>query len=376
VTPEDRAWEVVRRAFEERASTPSQRSSKHASNRLLLALVAAGAAAAVAIAVITPPGHAVLERVRRAVGIEHAAPRLVALPAPGRLLVVSPGRSGVWVVDADGLRRRLGNYDDAMWSPHGLYVVATTPTELLTLEIGRSVRWSLPRRGARSPRWEGSLTDTRIAYFTPRGDLRVVAGDGTGDHLLARDAGAAPPAWDPARLHTVAYATGSAVVLRNADTRSIVWRAPIAFGPTSLAWSSDGRLLAVVSPTRVLVLAGDGSVERTITTPTGTFRGAAFRPRTHELALSVRQRSSSEIKLLSAGRSEASRVLFAGPGTFGDIVWAPDGSWLLVDWPTADQWVFLRGGRVRAVSNIEQQFPPTDRRGATLQIAERWCCAR
>jgi hypothetical protein len=375
VTPEDRAWQVVRRAFEERAPAPSRRPGR-ASNRLLLALVAAGAAAAVVVAVITPPGHAVLERVRRAVGIEHAAPQLVALPAPGRLLVVSPGRNGVWVVDAGGLRRRLGSYDDAMWSPHGLYVVATTPTELLTLEIGRGVRWSLPRRGARSPRWEGTLTDTRIAYLTPRGDLRVVAGDGTGDHLLARGAAAAPPAWDPARLHTVAYVAGRAIVLRNADTRSIVWRVPIASRPTSLAWSSDGDLLAVVSPTRVLVLAGDGSIERTIATATGTFRGAAFRPRTHELALSVRQRSGSEIGLVRADGRQAPRVVFAGPGTFGDLVWAPDGSWLLVDWPTADQWVFLRGGRVRAVSNIEQQFPRPDRPGATLQLADRWCCAR
>jgi len=375
VTPEDRAWEVVRRAFEEQVPTPSRRS-RRASNRLLLALVAAGAAAAVAVAVITPPGHAVLERVRRAVGIEHAAPQLVALPAPGRLLVVSPGRSGVWVVDADGLRRRLGSYEDAMWSPHGLYIVATTPTELLTLEIGHGVRWSLPRRGARSPRWEGTRTDTRIAYLTPRGDLRVVAGDGTGDHLLAREAAAAPPAWDPARLHTVAYAAGGEVVLRDADTRSIVWRATIAFRPTSLTWSSDGRLLAVVSPRRVLVLSGDGSVQRTITTPTGTFQGAAFRPRAHELALAVRQTSSSEIRLVRPGRGQAPRVLFAGPGTFGDIVWAPEGSWLLVDWPTADQWVFLRGGRVRAVSNIEQQFPPPDLSGGTLQIADRWCCAR
>jgi len=372
VTPEDRAWEVVRRAFEERTPAPA-RGAKGASNRLLLALAAAGAAAAVAVAVITPPGHAVLERVRRAVGIEQAAPELVELPARGRLLVVSAG-SGVWVVDADGLRRRLGAYDDAMWSPHGLYVVATTPTQLLTLQVGRGIRWSLPRRGASRPRWEGTITDTRIAYLTPGGALRVVAGDGTGDHLLARRTGAAPPAWDPGRLHTIAYASGGAVVLREADTGTIVWRAPVAFTPTSLAWSSDGRLLAVVSAHRVLVLGGDGTVRRTITTPAGTFRSAAFRPRTHELALSVRDRSSSDISLARADRPGSSRVLFAGPGTFGDIVWAPDGSWLLVDWPTANQWVFLRGGRVRAVSNIEEQFPRPDRPGATLQIAERWCC--
>jgi hypothetical protein len=372
MTPEDRAWEVVRRAFEER--TPGQPQRRTPSSRLLLAVVAAAGAAAVAVAVITPPGHAVLERVRRAVGIEHAAPELVALPAKGRLLVVSPARGGVWVVEADGLRRRLGSYDDATWSPHGLYVVATTPTELLTLEIGHGVRWSLPRRGARWPRWEGTLTDTRIAYLTP-GGLRVVAGDGTGDHLLDGHAGAVPPAWDPARLHTLAYYSGGAIVLRHADTGRVMWRAPIPSRPTSMAWSSDGRLLAIVSPRRIVVLGGNGTARRTITRLTDAFRAASFRPRTHDLAVSIRQRSSSEISLVHVDRPGTARVLFAGPGNFGDIAWAPSGSWLLVDWPTANQWVFLRGGRVRAVSNIEQQFQRPDRVGPTLQIGDRWCCA-
>ncbi|HEX6763328.1 MAG TPA: hypothetical protein VF094_11070 [Gaiellaceae bacterium] len=373
MTPEDRAWEVVRRAFEERTPA-SHRRRRGAGNRLVLALVAVLAAGAVAVAVITPPGHAVLDHVRRAVGIEHAAPQLVSLPARGRLLVVSPGR-GSWVVDANGLRRRLGTYEDAMWSPHGLFVVATTPTDLLTLQIGHGVRWSLPRPGAYWPRWEGTLTDTRIAYMTSSG-LRVVAGDGTGDHLLDRRAHHTPPAWDPARLHTIAYAAGGTVVLRNADTAAVVWRAPITIAPTALSWSSDGRLLAVVSPREIVLLRGDGTVARTVSTVSERFVDAAFRPRTHELAVSMGTPATSEISLVAAGGRAAGRVLFAGPGRFGDIVWAPNGSWLLVDWPTANQWVFLRGVQVHAVSNIEQQFPTPDRPGATLQLDDRWCCAR
>jgi hypothetical protein len=373
VTPEDRAWEIVRRAFEER--TPGRARRPAARTRLLFATVAATAAAVVAVAVITPPGHAVLERVRRAVGIEHAAPVLVSLPAKGRLLVVTSGRGGVWVVDADGLRRRLGDYTDATWSPHGLYVVATTRTDLVTLEIGKGVRWSLPRPGAHWPRWEGTLTDTRIAYMTPLG-LRVVAGDGTGDHLLDRSANDAPPAWDPARLHVLAEASGGAVVLREADTGKVLWRRPLTIRPSALTWSSDGSLLAVTSPRRVVVLRGDGTIRRTITTLTDRFRSASFRPHTHDLALSVRQQGAGEISLVHVDRPGTARVLFAGPGAFGDIVWAPDGSWLLVDWPSANQWLFLRGARVRAVSNIEQQFPRVARPGGTLQLDDRWCCSR
>ena len=366
MTPEDRAWEVVRRAFEERVPAPRHRRA--ASNRLLIALAAAVAAAAVAVAVITPPGHAVLEHVRRAVGIEQAAPQLAALPTRGRLLVVSPGHD-VWVVGADGLRRRLGAYQDAMWSPHGLFVVATTRTNLLALQVGHGVRWSLPRAGAHWPRWEGTLTDTRIAYMTP-GGLRVVAGDGTGDHLLDPHAHDAPPAWDPARLHTLAYAAGGTVVLRNADMGAVVWRAPITIAPTSLRWSSDGRLLAVVSTHEIVLLRGDGTVARTVSSLSDRFVDAAFRPHTHELAVSMRRRAAGEISLVPADTDAGSRVLFAGPGRFGDIAWAPNGSWLLVDWPTANQWVFLRGAAVHAVSNIEQQFP-----GPTLQLDDRWCCA-
>ncbi len=372
MTPEDRAWEVVRRAFEER--TPS-RTARRLSNRLLLAAVAIAGAAVLAVAVITPPGHAVLERVRRAVGIDHAAPQLVALPARGRLLVVSPGGRGVWVVSANGLRRRLGGYDDAMWSPHGLYVVATTRTALVTLDVRKGVHWSLPRAGAYWPRWEGTLTDTRIAYMTRTG-LHVVAGDGTDDRLLDRHAVAVPPAWDPSRLHTIAYFAGHAIVLRNVDTRKVVWRSRIAGTPTSLTWSSDGRFLAVVSPHRVVVLRADGSRRRTVQVLTARVLDASFRPGTHDFALSTRRPEGSQISLLHADRPSAERVLFAGPGTFGDFVWAPDGSWLLLDWPTANQWLFLRGGQVRAVSNIEQQFPRADRVGSQLEIDGRWCCPR
>ena len=373
MTPEDRAWEVVRRAFEER--TPSPRARTQASNRLLLAAVAAVGAIAAAVTLVTPPGHAVLESVRRAVGIEHAAPMLVSLPAPGQLLVVSPGRAGVWVVSQNGLKRRLGNYEDAMWSPHGLYVVATTPTELLTLQVGHGVGWSLPRAGAYWPRWEGTLTDTRIAYMTPRG-LRVVAGDGTGDRLLARHPDHVAPAWDPTRLHTVAYATEGSIELRNVDTKALVWRAPIAISPTSLSWSSDGKLLAVLSPRRVVVLGADGKPKRTISTLGARFHDAAFRPGTHDLALSTRDQGRSRLSLIHVDRPGTARVLFAGPGAFGDVVWAPDGSWLLLDWPTANQWLFLHGSRVRAVANIEQQFPRADRLGPSLQLDERWCCSR
>ena len=365
---EQRAWEVVKRAFEER--TPQARPAPN--HRLVVgAIVAALAVAAVAIA--SPPGQAVFEKVREVVGVQHAEPALFSLPSTGRLLVVSTRHGGVWLVKSDGFKRRLGGYEDAQWSPHGLFVVATTKTALVALDVETGVRWSLPRHGPFWPRWEGTRVDTRIAYMTRTG-LRVVGGDGQGDHLLDRRATGVPPAWDPGRLHVLAYDSGGAVVLRNADSGRVLWRTPLDVTPTALAWSADGSELATVSAHRVIVLGANGAVRRTVTTLTESFVGGAFRPGSHKLALSLRTATGSEIRVVDVDHPGRGRLLFAGPGAFGDIAWSPDGRWLLVGWPTADQWLFLRGSRVHAVSNIREQFPRHDHRGPSLEFDSRWCC--
>jgi hypothetical protein len=364
VTPEDRAWEVVRRAFEEREPAP-----RRASNRLLL--VAAGVATAVVVAVLSPPGHAVFEQMRRAIGVEPAARALFSLPAPGRLLVEAPEPGSTWIVAADGARRHIGTWGYAAWSPHGRFVVVANRGELAAVDPKGRVRWSLPRNGVAWPVWEGTNVDTRIAYLAASG-LRVVAGDGTGDRLLDPYAAAEPPAWDPARLHTLAYQVGGDVVLRAVDTGRTLWRARVpAYG--MLAWSSDGRRLAVVAPGGIRVLDGSGRLVRTIGSLNGRLLGAAFRPGTHQLAVHVRYERvgsrRSEVKLVDVDHPGHARLLFAGPGVFGDLAWSPDGHWLLVDWPSADQWVFLHGNRVHAVANVRRQFP-----GGALQLTDGWCC--
>jgi WD40-like Beta Propeller Repeat len=363
---ETRTWETVKRAYEDRSPRPSRRRLR---NSLLLAALAA----ALAAAVLSPPGRAVFERVREAVGVQHAAPALFSLPASGRLLVVSAERGGVWLVYANGLKRRIGSYQDAEWSPHGLYVIATRTNELMAVSPDGAIRWSLARRDVRYPTWEGTRTDTRIAYIADSG-LRVVAGDGTGDHLVDRYAQSVPPAWDPARLHVLAYFTGGSIVLR-AASGPIVWRAPVTVLPTSLEWSSDGRELAVVSAKRIVVLNSNGRVERTISMLGAEFLQAAFRPGSHKLAVAVRLNGHSEVKLVDVDHPGTSKLLFAGPGDFGDVAWSPDGNWLLVTWPTANQWVFLHGSHVQAVGNIREQFPRADHLGPVLELSGRWCCS-
>ena len=76
---------------------------------------------------------------------------------------------------------------EASWSPFGRFVVAARPNELAALTPDGEVRWTLARPDVRLPRWGGTRTDTRIAYFSG-GELRVVGGDGKGDRLLDPEA--------------------------------------------------------------------------------------------------------------------------------------------------------------------------------------------
>jgi len=302
---EERAWAVVHAAFEERAPSPSER-------RVWRPVVVLAAAAIVAGAVASPPGQAVLDSIREAVGIERAQPALFSLPAPGRLLVESA--DGVWVVQADGSKRRLGDWREASWSPFGRFVVVARANELAAVEPNGDVRWSLARPRVRFPRWAGDRIDTRIAYFSGS-SLRVVAGDGTGDRLLRRNVASVAPAWVPGEGFRLAYTdrAGRTVVV-DADTGRVV------------------RTTAAPAP--------DATIRQ---------RGAA-----------------SEV--VADGR-----VVFRGTGEFRDVARSPDGRWLLVTWPTADQWVFVgTDGRrkIEAVSGITRQFG-----GGSFPRIAGWCCA-
>jgi len=109
----ERAWLVVSNAYAEHEPRPRARRPVG-----ILALAAAGIVALVLVAV-SPAGPALVRSVRTAVGVEHAQPALVALPAAGRLLVDSA--AGPWIVSSDGSKRLLGRYGSASWSPHGLF---------------------------------------------------------------------------------------------------------------------------------------------------------------------------------------------------------------------------------------------------------------
>ena len=165
----ERARVVALAAFAQREPLPPRRPTP----RVALGVAVAGA---LVLAVLSPPGRAVVDRVREAVGVEQAQPALFSLPTGGPLLVASA--PGVWVVERDGSKRLLRGYREATWSPFGRFVIGARANELAALEPDGDVRWTLARPGVRSPRWTGTESNTRIAYVDRTG-IRIVAGEGT-----------------------------------------------------------------------------------------------------------------------------------------------------------------------------------------------------
>ena len=354
-----RTWEVVRAAYAEREPAPPRRS-------FLVPALAAVLVLAVAAAAASPPGRAVIDDVRRAIGVDDAAPALFALPAPGRVLITST--SGAWIADSGGSRRLLGPYAGAAWSPFGRFVAATRAHELAALEPDGDVRWTLARRDVSRPAWGGTATDTRIAYRSG-GDLRVVAGDGTGDRVLTDESADVTPAWRPGEGHVLTYAARNGDVV-SLDTGSgrVLWRRRAAGPVLGLEWSSDGRRLLVRGGEFADVLTRAGRPFTGFVAEEGRLLAAAFRPGSHAVAYA--QETHGRTNVLVDG--EPGGLVFSGPGRIDELAWAPGGRWLLLGWRAADQWVFVRPGTrsVDATSDVSRQF-----RSETFPTILGWCCA-
>jgi hypothetical protein len=274
--------------------------------------------------------------------------------------------SGAWVVEQDGSKRLLGTYREASWSPFCRYVVASRPNELVALTPEGDVRWSLARPNVRFPRWGGTRTDTRIAYLS-NGQLRVVGGDGKRDRRAARRASPVAPAWRPGPAHVLTYSRDDGFVRVVDGDRGTVLGRREARNVVALDWVADRRLL--VTPTRASLFddSSQGVLRRD-----GLFTHGTLSPRAQQLALVSTHAGTSVVELVS--RTGTTRQLFSGRGQFGRPVWSPDGHWLAIGWPEADQLVLISvtgKQQIRAVSNVSAQF-----RSKSFPTISGWCFAR
>jgi dipeptidyl aminopeptidase/acylaminoacyl peptidase len=370
-----RAWSLVRGAFEEREPV-----AWHTRNMRPLALAAA-ALVVLLIAVLSPPGRALVGEVQDAVSDEPAPkpkPVLASLPTRGLLLVNSP--RGPWIVRPDGSRRLLGRYWEGSWSPKALHILVSRARELRALDPKGNTRWAIGRpRRISGARW--SPDGFRVSYLSGS-ELRVVAGDGTGDKVLRNRVALTAPAWRPGAGHELVFGTvDGQIALANTDTGVTRWRAPVGEPATQLAWSEDGQRLLALGERYLRIFDGDGNELSAVGLPLGP-AGVAFVRKSHRFVLIRWQPATgrSELVLMDAeGARGEERSLFSAAGEFRTMAVSPNGRWLIVGWVGADQWLFLRLDvlRVRAVSNIAEQFggPPGDRPlSAHFPASVSWCC--
>jgi hypothetical protein len=359
-----RAWNVVKAAYAERE--PVRRP------RRLRLLVAIAVLVALVAAALSPPGRAVGDWLRdRVAGEEETQPALFRLPAAGQLLVVS--EEGPWVVRPDGSKRRLGAYDDASFSPSARFVVATSGRRVVALEPDGDARWSVTRPDpAADARW-APAPGFRVAYRA--GDtLRVVAGDGTGDRLLAEDVAAVAPSWQPLEGRTVlAYADADGRVHVADSEGEERWSAEPGAPPSKLIWSSDGRFLLVVTTgARHPFFGRGGRRAGFLRTPAAhSVLDAEFEPGTRRVAYSA---FDGERGIVVLGEERLQRV----EGRISDLAFSPDGRWLLAGWSEADQFLFLRLPGVRrivAVDDVRREFDPGSPGIGEFPRISGWCCA-
>lgn len=385
---EERGHRVVEAAFAQRQGGNRGDVERHMPSLPRLAL-ALGIATLLAALLLSPAGAAVRDWVGDVV--ENPAPKpepeLSRIPGGGRLLVQSA--VGPWVVQPDGARRLLGGYEEASWSPRGLFVAAAEGRTLSAVEPDGTPRWSIAAAARVSdPRWAPS--GERIAYRSGSA-LRIVAGDGTGDRPLTRSATAAAPAWSPHGGADLAYVSRSGMLrIVNSESGDEFPVGPAGANVTEIEWGGGGAViletspgalrLQEVQPSKLGARPGLGP-RRELRLPAGSsVVDASLAPGTPAVAVVLtrwRDHGTRSFVLLFRPGADRPQSLLNVPGSLGEVAWSPDGRRLLVAWPGANQWLFLPVGRGqgRAVANISTAFSPGER-AASFPRLEGWCCRR
>ncbi len=361
--------------------------------RLVPILIVAVALAAA----LTAPGRATAEWVQRHLSEvtgqvlrvtpnpSTQVPSTGALPGAGRLLAVN--EQGLFAFGLGGAPRQLlGRIDEAAWSPHGRYAVAVRGIELIAVSMRGRRHWSFAERRSISwPAW--SPSGYRIAYVVGGAHggrtIHVVAGDGSGRHVLAATR-ATPPAWWPGsrpgaeRLATVDSA--ARVALRDVDTGRVLWRTSTRTGRiVQFAWSSDGRRLFALAADRVIVFDGATGARLAVHRNgiKATNSAIATRPGHHGYAVvrgqpgAPRTAARGRVTVVTLDADDRRRrdgaSIFITGTAIRAIAWSPRGDWLAADVAGVDGWSLLH------LKGRGMDRNRTLAAGRDAQLAG-WCC--
>ena len=354
----ERAWAVVREAYETRELVRWPR--RHARP-----LVAGALVAAVIAAVLSPPGRSVVHSLRdgcgdregRACAVLRALPGSAAgekqewpLACPrGRLEAQPRPLRRRRVLAARPLHRRDASEPARRARPEGRRALDARPPGPTLPGLDRDADGYAHRLPLeRPPSRRGRRRDRRPRTGASSGSRAGLAARAPSRAGLRAQAQARSRSWTP----TPGPCCGGSAA-----------REPVR----KLQWSGDGRLLLVFAPHATRVYDLRGRVVAADDPSDATFDvDATFVPPAHAVvAIRAEGLGSSVFSIVSG------RTLFRGTGTFSQLTFSPNGRWLLVSWPTANQWVFVRTGRHRKIvgaSRISVQFGGFPR-------VEGWCCA-
>jgi hypothetical protein len=363
-------------------------------SRRVRGAAAATVAVVIAALALSPAGATVGDWIKDAVDGAPVPTRTTLGHIPGGGALVVQSSEGPWVVQADGSRRLLGDYDSATWSPRGLYLAVTRGRTLTAVEPDGDPHWSIDTRGeARDPRW--SPSGQRIAYRTA-GDLHVVAGDGTVDRTIGPVAPHVAPAWKPAppgpySQNIVAYAdTPVDVRVIDADTGELVAQSPLPSPASDVSWLDRSHVL--VSGRSLLgvvdIKADTGRFAQVPVPPGGGITAVAVSPADGRIAVTSTppRRHGPRRTVLRVARLDYAhpldlryRRIFGGLGSFEPPVFSPDGAQVLLPWRSGNQWQFFDAARKHqspfVIGNISRQFSPGAERGhVAFPRISGWCC--